>query len=374
MTDSNDEGRKRLPVGVKKVRGRNGAIYHYLETEEGRVRITGEPGTAEFDKSLREAQRRRPATLSVDDFDSLIKRFIASPENKKTAPATQKLRQHALALISKRFGTMAVADFNDRRIREDIYSFHDDLSDTPRMADVAIDTLSRLLNWSYDRGGAIEVNHALRIKHFIPNSGRNRAKIIWTDNERVKFLAETEAAVALAFQCLFFSGARVGDAGAWKWSQYDGQWLVFTPTKTRSSTGVEIHLPVFALPPFKMLLDSIPRRSDHILTTANGKPWLRTYLTERFIDERNRIFGEGFNRHLHDLRGTIATKLVDAGCTDREVSAITGHVTAAALSDMARSMSSYVAATRKQAANAFSKWYAAEFAPKGDVVQLPRRA
>lgn len=137
-----------------------------------------------------------------------------------------------------------------------------------------------------------------------------------------------------------------------------------------------MHLPIYALPPFHKLLEQLKAKAEgeFILTTMTGLPWKRTYLTERFIAERERVFGADFDRHAHDLRGTVSTKLIDAGCTDREVSAITGHVTAEALHDRARSLSAYVKRTRLQAINAYTKWYNAEFAPRGEVVELPRRA
>jgi integrase len=371
MTSIND-GPPRVPRGVKRVRGRNGAVYHYLETDAGRVRLTGTPGTPEFEQSLVQAHRRHPTAPSIDLFASLIRDFLASPEHRRTSPGTQRLRRYAFKLIEARFGALAIKDFNRREIRRDIYSFRNDLADAPGVADLCVKTLSRLLNWAYDQGADIEANHAMRVERF--NAGENRADIIWTDEERAKFIAEAKPEVALAFQALFFSGARVGDAQSWRWSQYDGQWLTYTPQKTARSTKVQVHLPIHALPTFKRLLDSIERRGDFILTTETGKPWAGTYLSHRLMDERTRIFGPGFDRHAHDLRGTLTTKLIDAGCTDREVAAITGHVSAEVAADRARSLSAYVKRTRAQAINAYSKWYASEFAPKGEVVTFPRRA
>lgn len=238
---------------------------------------------------------------------------------------------------------------------------------------MCVDTLSRLLNWAYDQGSEIEVNHAQRIERLV-RTGKTRANIVWSDEERTKFIAEAGPAVSEAFQALYYSAAPVGDAGAWRSDQYDGRWLVFTPTKTEHSTEIEVHLPVYILPPFRALLDRCKARGhEFILTTETGRPWKRIYLSERFISERQRIFGDDFDRHAHDLRGTVSTKLVDAGCTDREVAAIAGHVTAEAVADRARSLSAYVKRTREQAINAYTKWYAADFAPKGEVVTLPRR-
>jgi integrase len=377
-TDSRSDGRKPLPPGIKGV-SRNGREYLYAKTPAGLIPLKGEhreSGTLlqPLAAALRLALKSPPPR--IDRFASLIRDFLASPEHrKKTAPATQKLREHALDLIEQRFGRFAIRDFSRREIRRDIYSFRNDLAATPRMADVCIETLSRVLNWAYDQGAEIEMNHALRIERLSP-ARRTRAEIVWSDEERATFIEKAELAVATAFQALFYSAARVGDAGAWRWENYDGKWPVFAPAKTSRSTGIEVHLPAYAMPPFHQLLEDLKAetKGEFILTTETGRPWVRTYLTERFIDERKRVFGANFDRHLHDLRGTTSTKLIDAGCTDREVSAITGHVTAEATADRARSLSSYVKRTRQQAINAYTKWYNAEFAARGEVIELPRRA
>jgi integrase len=372
MVGSRNDALPRKPRGVKRVRGRNGKTYYYLATASGMVRLNGMPGTAEFQQSLVEAQRKSPQTPRADLFESLIRDFLASPEHRKTSANTQRLRRVAFKLIGARFGSLAIKDFNRRQIRRDIYNFRNDLMETPSMADACLKALSRLLTWAYDHGFDIEVNHAQRVDRFC--SADSRANIIWTDSEREKFIAEAAPHMARAFDMLFYSAARVGDAQEWRWSQYDGRWLTYQPMKTARSTGVEVHLPVYALPPFQRLLDSMERKGKHILLTETGRPWTKTYLSKRLYIERRRIFGPDLDRHTHDLRGTVTTKLIDAGCTDREVSAITGHVSTQVSTDRAQSLSAYVKRTRQQAINAYSKWYAAEFAPKGEVVAFPTRA
>jgi len=375
MPSSRGPERPPLPPGVRRVKGANGREYYYFTNEVGRLRIKGTPGTAEFERSLVEVMRKRPARAPRATFDGVLDRFLQSPEHKGRAPSTRKLRALAIERIRSVLGQFSISAFNRREIRAEIYALRDAMSKTPAMADTCIDVLSRVLTWAYDRGEGIEVNHAQRIQRLVPR-GKTRSEIVWTDEQIGKFVAEAkQPEVVNGFLALSYSLARVGDAEAWLWSQYDGQWLVFTPAKTRNSTGVEVHLPVYVLLPFKALLDGLPRVSDHILTNETGKPWRHDYLGAAIRKEAKRIFGEDFDRHVHDLRGTGSTKLIDAGCTDREVGAITGHVTDKARADRARSLSTYIKRTRTQALNAYTKWRLAEFEPKGDnVVLFPRGA
>jgi integrase len=364
MTDSKG-GWPPLPLGVKRKIGANGKPYYYLSDN---TRVHADLGTPEWPAALKAAMRKPAAPPPrTDTLPRLIDEWKASPEFLRGAPGTQTVRKTALRKIERWFKKSLIKDFNDRTIRRHIYAFRNSMAKTPAMADTSIDTLCLMLNWAYDQGAEIEVNHALRIGRLYSGT---RSEIVWTDDQRLTFWAEAEPAVARAHQALFYSAARIIDAAAWRPESYDGRWLVFTPQKTARRTKIEVHLPVYVLPPFQALLDAggLP------LLTKTGKPWTASSLSDQLASERRRIFGEALDLHSHDLRGTIATKLVDAGCNDREVSAITGHGTPEAAADRGRSLSIYVKRTREQAVNAYTKWWAAELAPRGEVVQFPERA
>jgi integrase len=75
--------------------------------------------------------------------------------------------------------------------------------------------------------------------------------------------------------------------------------------------------------PLKVALDATPRRSPIILLTTAARPWTEDGFrsTWRKASKRAGIVGVTFN----DLPGTSVTRLAIAGCTEAEISAITGH-------------------------------------------------
>jgi integrase len=114
-----------------------------------------------------------------------------------------------------------------------------------------------------------------------------------------------------------WTGQRQGDLLRLPWSAYDGKYIRLKQSKT----GARVVIPVGA--PLKVALDTAPRQSPFILTTAEGKPWTSDGFRAswRKACAKAGIVGITFN----DLRGTAVTRLALAGCTEAEIATITGH-------------------------------------------------
>lgn len=72
----------------------------------------------------------------------------------------------------------------------------------------------------------------------------------------------------------------------------------------------------------QIVLDSIPKRAVTILTSANGTPWKAFQTASRkhkpkAIADARLVF--------HGLRKSAVVTLLEAGCTEAEVSAVTGQ-------------------------------------------------
>ena len=104
-----------------------------------------------------------------------------------------------------------------------------------------------------------------------------------------------------------------------KWSDYDGGWLHVKQEKT----GAEVNLPVHMLEPLKQVLDIQPKVGPTIFTGPTGVAWTESSLHRHF--KSIRIKAEAEDLHWHDLRGTLVTMLGEAGCSEIQIAAITGH-------------------------------------------------
>jgi integrase len=61
-----------------------------------------------------------------------------------------------------------------------------------------------------------------------------------------------------------------------------------------------------------------------LLPNTHGRPWQQESLRSRFWKLRTKVFGVGYGKTFHDFRGTTATELSYAGCTENEIAAVMG--------------------------------------------------
>ena len=123
---------------------------------------------------------------------------------------------------------------------------------------------------------------------------------------------------------------------------------------TQSKTGKKLWIPMHES--LRATLAEIPRLSVHVLTNSRGVPWTTDGFKSSWGDELKRdAFKEHSEKQLvfHGLRKSAVVFLLEAGCTDAEVSAITGQ-SRAMVAHYARQVNQ-----KKLAAAAVLKWEAA---------------
>ena len=118
-----------------------------------------------------------------------------------------------------------------------------------------------------------------------------------------------------------YTGQRQGDVIDMTWAALDGGMIQVQQEKTGKRLAIRAHqrlLEVFS---------DMPRVSVRILTSTRGTPWTRDGFRASWqkslqgplaaIRESGLVF--------HGLRKSAVVTLLEAGCTDAEVSAITGQ-------------------------------------------------
>jgi integrase len=286
--------------------------------------------------------RQRPGILR-----ELFDKYVESPNFKKIGPQWQEKKKGWLTLIEDRLGWMTMADLTDVRARAEFYELRDSLASHPASADQMVKALASVLAWAYDQG-RISVNHAARMSRLVDDP-TPRTDCIYDAEMHAALVAGLPDDLRRVYLVALYTGLRRGDLISMTWSDLtpDGV-LIVKPGKTVTTTGVTVHLPTRLLPPLAEALAELPRVGRTILTTRTGKPWTRTHVTMTWLGAMRKLGIE--NRHLHDIRHTTATALVEAGCTEAERGAVMGH----ALADGAGK--SYVARTRALAESAYRKW------------------
>ncbi len=119
-----------------------------------------------------------------------------------------------------------------------------------------------------------------------------------------------------------YSGQRQSDCLAMLWSDCANAMMHVVQEKTGKKLWISMHREL------REVVDRIPRRSTAILTNRRGTPWTEDGFRSSWGKELDRdIMAPIRDAGLvfHGLRKSAVVFLLEAGCTDAEVSAITGQ-------------------------------------------------
>lgn len=296
--------------GLYKVKAK-GRTYYYAW--RGGPRLEGEPGTAPFIASWQKATAPNVSNRA-NMFDGLIDHFKASAAYTKLSARSRREYDRYLVEIGVQFGDMPLAAIEDKAVRKVFKDWRKGMEDRPRRADYAWTTLARVLSVAKD-DGLIEANHCER-------GGRlhkaDRSEMIWTEDDLAKVKAECSAELWNVIEVALWTGQRQGDVLAMRWDQWNGTHLKVRQAKTKRLLNLK------APAPLKAILDGLERRGPTILVTHRlRQPWTSDGLRASF--NKARVRAKITDLHFHDLRGTAVTRLAEAGCTEPEIAAVTGH-------------------------------------------------
>ena len=171
--------------GINRVTKRlaDGRRVTYYYAWKGGPRLTGEPGSPEFHASYNAAAQsvRRPSKL---DLQSLIDRYLQSPQFVNLKPKTKKTYRYHIKWIERDFGDLPISALNDRGIRTEFMDWRDKIGErSPRQADLAFRTLARIISWELHRDIA-PANPCQRPGKLY--SGDRRDKV-WTPEQEAAF-------------------------------------------------------------------------------------------------------------------------------------------------------------------------------------------
>lgn len=160
-----------------------------------------------------------------------------------------------------------------------------------------------------------------------PSQGIKRAKPgaghwAWTDDEIAQYRAHWPlgSRPRLAFELALGTGQRIGDCRHMRWSDIRGGLLHVVQAKTRASLIIPLHPDLVAA-----LTCERASPDDAIIKTSSGKPFASSASFALWFAKVIGQAGVPDRCVPHGLRKAAARRLAEAGCTSREVMAITGH-------------------------------------------------
>lgn len=308
---------------------RGGPCIH--KAEGNKPRITGEiiDAAAEARRDLRRAPK--------DTLAGLVDAFKASAEWSKLAGSTKANWQTWFTRMLKQFGSAPLAAFNDRRMRGEVLEWRDRWVDKPRSADMAMQAFSRVLSFGFDRG-KLTSNILTGVENLYD---ADRSDIIWEQAHFEQFAGHASVEVQEGVDLCASTGLRRGDLVALPWAAIGPHAIIWKTGKSRGKNQIVVPL----LPEAKAVLQRIKERHaasgtkkplpETVLSNSHWEPWTAMGFGSRFNDAKK---AAGLTLHLHDLRGTFATRCMIAGLTDQEISEILGWST----KDVSQIRSKYV--------------------------------
>lgn len=316
---------------IKRTRAKGRDYWYHRVTGE---RLPDEPG-ARLDRA-REINRGlapgAPAAESPapDSLAGTIAAYKAAPEFRELASASRRVYAIYLDRLRAALGDQPVAAIRRRHV----IALRDRHADRPGAANLMLAVLQAVMRYAVT-AELRDDNPARGVRRFRGGPGRRA----WSDAEIAAVLAAAAAAgasdVALAVRLGIYLGQRLGDTLAMSWADTDGSGIRVVQEKTGERLWIPLHREL------KRALDAAPRRG----------PLMVPLKAEALRRRLRRLTAEiAPDLTFHGLRYRATERLMEAGCTDAEAQAITGHRSKAMIRKYGRG-----AAQRRLAAAAIAK-------------------
>ena len=274
------------------------------------------------------------STVKRDTLGGLAREWRTnSPEWRALAPSTKKVWGSQLVVIEDKWGSTPITLWNDSRMVRKVIAWRDSRASTPRSADMGVGVLRALLRFGRERA-AVRVNVADGIRPIY--HGGTRAEIIWTDDDITKFTAKAielgQQHIADGLRLAALTGLRRADLVTLTWAQVEEFSIVKKALKSSRRRRRVASIP--RIPELDALLEVLKARHreegvQSILVNSYGRPWtadgfggsfnrIRDAAGIAHVDEETGVMKK---KHLHDVRGTFATKLIaqPASLSDQQV-------------------------------------------------------
>lgn len=220
--------------------------------------------------------------------------------------------RRAYTMAFDRLHDLGKADITGLR-RRHVLRLRDDLADTPAMANLVIAVLSAVCRWAIDRE-IIDTNPAANVERLAVGEWRR-----WTDEELQAFYAAAPEHLRRVMVLGLYTGQRRGDLCAMRWSDIFNGGVKVVQQKTGNKVRIPLH-PELAAHLEQWRAGAVTLT---VLANSHGRPWKPNALTAAYGKQCAALGLAGAT--IHGLRKTAAAKLAEAGCSAKQIMAITGH-------------------------------------------------
>lgn len=295
--------------------------FYFRRRGERRIPLPGLPGSREFSEAYQAAlvgavipETAGPAKSGT--IARLVEDYFKSPEYLTMAKSSQIAYRRVIDrwVADENIGHRPIAGMR----REHVAKMIAKRAATPGAANDLLKKIKLLMTFAIRNGWRTD-DPTLKMKTFA--SGEFHT---WTEEEVQQFEAghPIGSTARLAFALLLYTGQRRSDVVTMKWSDISEGLIRVVQRKTKTRIEIALHPALSAI-----LADTI-RRGPTILVTGPGKAfssngfgnWMARKIDEAGLPDRCVT---------HGLRKASARRLAEAGCSAKEIAAITGHLSLA---------------------------------------------
>ena len=311
-----------LPRWVSEYRDRHGKPrYRFRRKGYAQYLFRASPGTESFRQEYQAclegiaaeavspgAQRVRPGS-----FHDLIARYYRSPDFLDPSERTREVYRGVIERWRTKYGDGLVRDLRTSHVEKMMA----EMLPHRTAANMLRKRLSALMKFAI-RQGFVATNPIVATRPYKVESDGFHT---WTEEEIALF--EDRHAVGtkarLAFDLMLWTGQRGGDARVMGPQHIRNKRLVVTQEKT----GATVSLPILA--PLAQSIMAIRSGAMVLLLSEHGKPFSRKGFGNKFrqwCDEAGLPHCSA-----HGLRKAAARRFAEAGCSNQQIKAWTGHTT-----------------------------------------------
>ena len=343
----------------------DGTLRHYFRRRGKRTALRGPFGSADFWQDYNACLAETPVKTVVrmaareGSFDALAALYFASSAYKALAKSSRVNYRRVISSFLKLHGHRMVRQFK----REHCDVIIGDMSDTPGAGIVLLKRIRTLVRYAI----------ALKWIEHDPTLGVTSYKSTefhtWTDAQLAQYEARWPSGTRqrLAYALLLYTGQRGSDAHLMARTDVHGDTIEVVQEKTGQADSDE----KLVIPQHRALQAELALAKGNVvfLTTDWGKPFSVKGFGQ-FVSKAIRKAKLPERCKAHGLRKAAARRLAEAGCTAKQIQAITGHKTLAEVERYTRKADQV-----RLARQAMEMQEAADsgFATSGNIVNLSER-
>lgn len=302
---------------------KTGKVRHYFRRPKGaRIALPGLPGSAEFMEAYQAAlsdasaaQKKAPARATAGSFQALVDDYFTSAGFLKLRASTSANRVYALNALLREFklGPLLVRDLTRNHVKA---MFAKRAAISHGAANATLLTLRLLMRYAVEEGWRTD-DPTAKLDQFAVGTHHT-----WTDEEIAVYEARWPAGTRerTAFALLLYTGQRTSDVAAMSRGDIvEGRKIRVAQIKTGAKLVIPVHPELKATLERWTFFKAIVHAPTGEQLSARGIGAMMA----KAIDEA----GLPTRCVPHGLRKAAARRLAEAGCTTKQIAAITGHRT-----------------------------------------------